>query len=267
MKKLFIILIVLFSFSCSNNSEKLSKNSDSLQTGNADYLIQSVLWYKSSGEMRALYLQGYNLAKIMLDKHLQESKSNRKKAVVVDVDETVLSNVPFEVEAIKTGVAFSKESWKKWSDQANAKALPGAVAFLNYAKSKNVEVFYITNRKAEENQTTIKNLANEGFPYADTLHFVPKANTSSKKERREMVLKNYDILLLVGDNLGDFSEVFEDRSQNNGFDAVDQNSQEFGNRFIVLPNPMYGDWEKAVYTQKTKNQDSLKMMRNSKLGE
>jgi predicted secreted acid phosphatase len=49
--------------------------------------------------------------------------------------------------------------------------------------------------------------------------------------------------LYCGDNLGDFSSVFDDRSANYDLDEVDEYKNDFGDKFIVLPNPTYGTWE------------------------
>ena len=59
--------------------------------------------------------------------------------------------------------------------------------------------------------------------------------------------EKYDIILLIGDNLNDLSEMFEDRKTNDGKVSVDRNSEDFGRKFIILPNPMYGAWEKPLY--------------------
>jgi 5'-nucleotidase (lipoprotein e(P4) family) len=75
-------------------------------------------------------------------------------------------------------------------------------------------------------------------------------NTSSKTGRRTKVAENHEIILLIGDNLNDFSDVFEDRSTNNGKDAVAINQLQFGQKFIILPNPMYGAWEKPLLNYK-----------------
>ncbi len=62
-----------------------------------------------------------------------------------------------------------------------------------------------------------------------------------------MVAESFDIVLLMGDNLIDFSDVFEQNSIETRKEAVDENSKLFGNRFIILPNFMHGAWIKAVY--------------------
>jgi len=230
-----------------------------------DHLTMAVLWYQQSAEMRALYYQGFNLAKLRLNEKVINSKLNNKKAVVVDIDETMLDNSPFEGKCIETGDVFTNESWTNWTMLAKAKALPGAVEFSKYSESMGVEVFYISNRSVSEYENTLKNLQAGGFAFADSFHLLLKETDSSKKSRREKVSENYEIILLIGDNLGDFSEIFDDRSQNKGFDLVEQYKKDFGNSFIVLPNPMYGTWEKPIYnfTRDLPEEEKYKLRKSS----
>lgn len=241
MKKsaLLVVGIIIILNSC--------KHTDFDEGKSQDHLIMSTLWYQTSTEMKALYHQAFNIAKLRIDMDLQNNPTETKKAVVVDIDETMLDNSPFEVNSINTGVGYTKESWKEWTLKISAKALPGAVEFSEYAKSKGVEVFYISNRSIDEFDVTLKNLQNENFAFADSAHLLLKTTTSVKTERRDVVKENYEIILLIGDNMGDFSDIFEDRSVNFGFDEVEKNKSEFGNKYIVLPNPMYGKWENAIF--------------------
>ncbi|HRW61900.1 MAG TPA: 5'-nucleotidase, lipoprotein e(P4) family [Bacteroidales bacterium] len=240
MKNLVLILtgILFFNSSCTVNKQK--------QDNAQDHLIMSVLWYQKSAEMKALYYQGFNIAQLRMDFYIANDTSSKPNAVIVDIDETMLDNSPFEAKCIETGLPYTKESWNKWTNHAQAEALPGAVEFSNYAKSKNVEVFYISNRSVQEFEPTLKNLKEKSFAYADSLHLLLKTTTSNKEERRMVVQDKYDIVLLIGDNLGDFAEIFDDRSENNGFDHVIHFKNQFGERFIVLPNPMYGSWEAPI---------------------
>lgn len=240
MKKVIILVVALAFFSGSCKQKKFDESKSQ------DHLIMSVLWYQKSSEMKALYYQCFNWAKLRVEMDVLNNPSGMKKAVVVDIDETMLDNSPFETESITTGKKYSKERWSKWTSMINAKALPGAVEFSKYAESKGVEVFYISNRSVDEFGVTLKNLQKENFAYADSAHLLLKTNTSSKTIRRDLVKENFEIILLIGDNMGDFSEIFEDRSDNFGFNIVEENKNKFGDKFIVLPNPMYGSWEKAV---------------------
>ena len=212
-----------------------------------DYLTMSTLWYQRASECRALYYQAYNFAKQSLVANLAESKNNKPKAVVVDIDETVLDNSPFEAYSIRTGKAFSKELWNEWTSKAAARPTPGSLEFLKFAESKGVETFYISNRSVAETAVTLQNLKALGFPFADEAHMLLKTDTSVKTVRRNKVMETYEILILAGDNIGDFDELFEDRSTEYGFDSVDAHKADFGKRFIILPNPMYGSWEREAF--------------------
>lgn len=219
-------------------------------------LVVAVSWFQNSAEAEALFYQAYNFARYRLDEAIANHDSERKVAVVMDIDETILDNSPF-MASLVDDETDNLEGWYAWTRAATAKALPGALDFVNYAKNRGVEIFYITNRDINDHASTLLNLRREGFPFSDSAHLLVKndlsyssGNTSSKKSRREKVQETHDILLLIGDNLNDFHEWFEDRSQNNGKGAVEQHRDLFGNRFILMPNPMYGAWEKPVYHYK-----------------
>jgi 5'-nucleotidase (lipoprotein e(P4) family) len=249
--KLFsVILVSAVLISCSS-TQKATISASSKN----ERLLMSVAWFQHSAEMRALFYQGFNIAKQRLDEAVSANNTGKSLAVVVDIDETMLDNSPFEAAVINSDDNLS--GWYNWTEKASAKALPGALEFAEYAKSKNVAIFYITNRDDNERVVTLKNLQNEKFPFATDDHLLTRSdlsyssgNTSSKAGRRARVSENYEIILLIGDNLNDFSEFFEDRSMNNGKDAVDKNREQFGKKFIVLPNPMYGAWEKPLYNYK-----------------
>jgi len=243
------VLSVLLSSSLFAQQTTVSVNNSS------DKLIVAVSWYQHSAEMRALYYQGFNIARQRLDEAIAANTKKQPLAVVVDIDETMLDNSPFESMVIDS--ADNLSGWKNWTARATAKALPGALEFAIYAQSKKVEIFYVTNRDDNERVATLLNLQKEGFPYTDEDHLLTRSdltysagNTSSKTGRRAKVAENHKIVLLIGDNLNDFSEIFEDRSHNDGKEAVEKNREQFGQLFIVLPNPMYGAWEKPLYNYK-----------------
>jgi len=253
-----LILLSVLLFSCGTSKKTTISTADS-----NDKLIMAVAWYQHSAEMAALYYQGFNIATQRLDEAIAANKSNKPLAVVVDIDETMLDNSPFETRVIHN--TDFQEGWYNWTKSATAKALPGALEFAEYAKNKHVEIFYITNRDDNERTSTLKNLQNQHFPYADEKHLLTKSdlsystgNTSSKAGRRAQVAETHEIVLLIGDNLNDFSEIFEDRSSDNGKDAVKNNRNLFGRKFIILPNPMYGAWEKPLYNYRNGLSDEEK---------
>lgn len=170
----------------------------------------------------------------------------RPLAVIVDIDETVLDNSPYQVSAVRDGRTFDQATWREWTDRAEAKACPGALSFLRFARSSGCEVFYITNRDIREKASTLKNLEDLGFPNADEQHLLLMEGTSDKTERRARVRATHNVVLLAGDQLRDFDERFKERSANYGRDAVDAMSDSLWQYFILLPNPMYGTWRDAV---------------------
>lgn len=247
-----LLVVFVFAFSCSpdcgNKGQGQEETSIEDQTNrDAEYLTNAVVWFQKSAEMRAMYIQTFNFAKKSFDAKLKEFKSDKTPAVVVDVDETVLDNSPFEGFRIETGKDFNKEDWSKWVSMASARALPGALEFLSYAKSQGADVYYISNRNIEDVSSTVKNLEELGFPNASAEFMLFKDSVSGKEPRRLIVQETHEILILIGDNLSDFADCFEQRGDDLGFSTVDEHKGEFGDRFFILPNPMYGDWEKAVF--------------------
>ena len=208
--------------------------------------VTAVLWFQRSAEYRALCYQAYNLAELRIKEYLANPDHEKKPAVIFDIDETLLDNTPQEAKNILEGKSFSEESWKAWVDQASAATVPGALEFCRWLASNEIEVFYVSNRKNTEGTYTLLNLQKYNFPYPDRNHLYLRSDTSSKEFRRSMIGKQYNVIMLVGDNLSDFDQVFEDRSVNSGYAAVDSLRAEFGKKFIVLPNPIYGDWTKPL---------------------
>ena len=235
MKNFIIGLLIITVNACSH----MQKNSQ-------EHLLASTLWVQNAGESKALYYQAYNIAKLRFDQDLKKNRSKKRRAIVVDADETVIDNSPYQALNYLNNSGFTKESWDLWVNKANAAATPGSVEFLKYAASKGATVFYITNRSHSLKDSTFKNLKELGFPIKFE-NLLMKTTTSSKKARRAKVLLDHRIVLLIGDNLIDFSEMFEHLPTDQRISTVKRQQARFGKDFIMLPNPMYGDWEKAIY--------------------
>ena len=202
-----------------------------------------------SAEYHALCLQAYNFARFRLDEALKQNNA-KPRAIITDIDETILDNSAEEVHRSLQGKSFNPVDWNKWTAMAAADTIPGALHFLKYAASMNVKIFYITNRDENDRAGTLKNLQQFGFPDADNAHLLVKQTTSGKEARRQQVMADHDVVLLLGDNLSDFSMLFDKKSSEERLQAAKQLSAQFGDRFIVLPNPVYGDWELALYQYK-----------------
>lgn len=224
-------------------------------TADLEYQVAAILYQQKAAEYRALSYQAFNLARWQLDadldkknvKKLPKAERKRPRAIVVDIDETVLDNSPAQAYAVKNHLAFNLPDWYEWGEMRKAKALAGSVDFLNYAVSKGVKIFYISNRDEVQKQATMDNLKNVGFTDISAENVMLRTSGSGKEPRRKMVSDRYRIVLLIGDNLDDFSDVFERKSVVDRFAETDKVKELWGRRFIVLPNAMYGTWESAIY--------------------
>ena len=220
-----------------------------------EYQVGATLYVQKAAEYRALAYQAFNLARWQLDcdldkdtiKKLPKAERNRPRAIIVDIDETVLDNSPAQAAGIKGRTAFNQKDWYAWGEMRKAKAIPGAVDFLNYATSKGVKVFYISNRDEVQKQATIDNLKNVGFQDVSAENVLLRTTESTKTPRRQHVSEKYRVVLIMGDNLDDFSDVFERKTVADRFAEVDKIKTEWGKKWIVLPNAMYGTWENAIY--------------------
>ena len=211
-----------------------------------EQLVMATTWYQNSAEMRALSYQAFNMAKMIYDRDLAKEDSQEKRAVIVDIDETVLDNSPYEAGLIDNNYAYPT-GWDDWINAAEGEALPGSIEFLKYVVEKGGDVFYISNRKVHLLEGTMENLEKLGFPQVKEENILLRDETSDKGPRREIVDENHRIVLLMGDNLNDFDSAFGDKSIEDRFEVTDTNKDKFGSKFIVLPNPMYGEWEGALY--------------------
>lgn len=208
--------------------------------------LWGTVWHQKAAEYKALCFQAYNIARLRLDNLLQQSH-NKPLAIVTDIDETVLDNSPYTVHRALRDSGYSDASWLTWSTQVNCDSIPGAPSFLKYAASRGVHIFYITNRLEAERESTLKNLQLFNCPDAVTDHLLMKKETSGKEIRRQAVAQTHEIVLLCGDNLSDFSSVFDKKLTIERNARATDNAALFGDRFIVLPNSIYGDWEPAMY--------------------
>lgn len=245
MKKLAIIFL-LFSGSCVAPRVSVVNNISNSSDPIVDGKLFTTVWQQRAAEYRALCYQAFNIAKSRIDERAGES-SPKPKAIMTDIDETVLNNSPYQAHQALRGKDYDDPSWKVWTDMANADTMPGALHFLQYASAKGIEIFYVTNRNENEREGTLKNLRKFNFPNADNEHLLLKQNSSSKEERRKSIEENHTIVLLMGDNMNDLSSFFVKKDADERVKVADGFAADFGNRFIVLPNPVYGDWESSLY--------------------
>ncbi len=237
MKNIITSTIFLVLLSCAHKSPQKFPEQRSFE-------LMSLAYHHLAAETVALQLQAYNVAKDQLRLALSK-KINKPKAVILDIDETILDNVPYQIRANVEGLQFPT-GWSEWIQSAQAKVIPGAKDFIDFAQKNDVEVFLITNRNELEKNATLLNLRKKGI-IVDDQHLILKADASSKELRREAIAAKYYIAMLIGDNLADFDKLYDKRTLSDRSNSTMKLAEQFGRRYIILPNPMYGDWEGAVF--------------------
>lgn len=221
--------------------------------------IWGAVYQQRAAEYKALCFQAYNIAKLRLDIALKKHHQ-KPLAVITDIDETLLDNTPNTAGRAIQNKDFDQQAWHAWTEKAICDTIPGAPAFFKYAASKGVAVYYITNRLEDEREGTIQNLKLYHLPFVDNKHLILKSTVASKQARRRAVLKTYDVILYCGDNLPDFNAIYDaPYTEQSRAAATERLKKQFGDKYIVIPNIDYGDWESAVLKGVTTNaqKDSL----------
>jgi len=244
MKK-FPLFILLFSASCIAPRVSIT-NTNSSNNLTIDGKTFATAYQQRSAEYKALCYQAFNIAHLRIEE-FNRQRSLKPKAIMTDIDETILNNSPYQARQLLQGKDYDPVSWKEWTAKGEADTLPGALNFLKYASASGIEIFYVTNREENERERTLNNLKKFNFPNADNEHLLLKQNSSSKEERKNSIAQTHTIILLMGDNMNDFSFLFEKKNSDERNKVADSFAANFGNRFIVLPNPVYGDWESSLY--------------------
>ena len=267
-------LFCIFAAHITANEEKVD-NSVQVQS------MLAVLYAQSSAEYDANNLQTYTGAKLSLDLGLDDKNwtaaieqkkdfSEKPPAVILDIDETVLNNIPFQARAIIKGESYPND-WVDWMLEESSTSVAGVKDFLEYAESKGVKVFYVTNRVAIAEEATRNNLRKLGLPLDEDRDVLLMKNengwTSDKVSRRQLISEDYRILLLIGDQLGDFIPLQEATVNMDSRQMIATKYRDmWGKKWFMITNPIYGRWEASIYNNEyPETEDELKQMRMNAL--
>ena len=231
--------------------------------------LNAVLWVQTSSEFWAQASAAYYGAQLALDQAMNQKSwsaaleqaagfENLPPAVILDLDETVLDNSPAQAQVVLERTVYQPDLWTAWVEKIAAAAIPGAQAFLSLAEKRGVKIFFITNRTAAEQAATLKNLALLGIAASDETVLCSGENgwTSDKTARRALVAKSYRVLLLVGDDMNDFISTAK-LTPAERLALAKTHADRWGKSWILLPNPVYGSWERALYPGLTKDEEIL----------
>lgn len=253
MRNLSILLLSIILYSCASSSGTLSSNSNSVNPSES-----AVLWQQTAAEYDALCYQAYQIATKRIDDYnagISAMETDKPKAIILDIDETVLNNSAYNGWLVLNNKEYSEESWEEWVKREEATLIAGAKEFIDYSMSSGFTIFFVTNRTKSTNKHTTSNLLKYGVEATTDNTYFKTEDNSSKSQRRENINNNYEIFILIGDNLADFDDIYEDKSSdiNERKNSLEQFKSEFGKRFILLPNVMYGGWENALKKRNAKS--------------
>jgi 5'-nucleotidase (lipoprotein e(P4) family) len=203
-----------------------------------------VRWARDSAERRALSFQIFRAATA----HVEKAAATRARgswAVVADADETLIDNTLYQVEREKRGLGFTPESWHEWTERQEAIPLPGARQFLARVRELGGKIAVVTNRRESECADTSAVFGAHGLAY-DVILCRPDNGPGDKNPRFQAVkngttpaeLPPLEVVAYLGDNIRDFPGQSQALAKEG-----DAAFAEFGVRYFVFPNAMYGSWE------------------------
>lgn len=233
----------------------------------ADDLLVATLWTQRAVEHDLVFREVYRNATEKLPAAIADPtwnampKDEREKvapglppAVILDIDEAILDNSPYEARLIRSGQEFNDFTWAKWCKEEAARPLPGALQFTQFAAAHGVAVYYISNRAKDLDEVTLANLRKDGFPVAGPQSFLGLGTFvsgceqygSNKGCRRRLVARTHRVLMQFGDQIGDFVDVLANTPERRA-KSITPYLDWIGERWWVLPNPMYGSWLPAQF--------------------
>lgn len=234
----------------------------------ADDNLHAVTWMQTSAEYQVNSIQTYRAAIAYLDAALADPQwdalvpsdrvapmADLEPAVIVDIDETVLDNSPYQVRLIRSGLSYDDATWAQWVAEQKARPIPGAVEFAEAADKRGITIVYLSNRTHDQRAASLANLRAVGLPVADESVYLGKGmpvegcqqdSSSEKHCRRQWVSQHYRVLMQFGDQLGDFVQPRPNTAKTRAA-LIEQYDSWFGERWWMLANPSYGDWQPALF--------------------
>ena len=242
-----LLLIAIASQVVAQNVQSQPAGSENLRNN----LIYAVAWKQAAAEHRALFYQGFSLARMRVELALARRESGaRPLAIVSDVDETLLLANGYWGYLINQGEDFfDDDSWDRWVVENRFNASPGALEFLRFCSANQVEVFYVTNRDQGEEtfELALGNLQAVGFPNVDEEHLTVLRASSNKEIVQQRIAEEYEIVAFLGDNLNDFSRKYYSTDVDARLELMEADRDLYGRNYILFPNPTDGHWIRAIF--------------------
>ncbi|MBG09635.1 MAG: acid phosphatase [Gammaproteobacteria bacterium] len=214
-------------------------------------LAYAVAWKQTAAEHTALYHQGFNIARMQLEIAIaKRSEFENPLAIISDVDETLLLSKSYWGYMLASGYDFFDDAeWDAWVGEDLFTPSPGSIEFAEFCRQNDVDIFYVTNRNQGETTFDLarKNLETAGFGKVETNHLIVLRDTSNKEVIQQQIMQDFEVIVLLGDNLNDFSRDYYVTDVEQRRSLVSEKRKGFGVRNIIFPNPTDGHWLRAIY--------------------
>jgi 5'-nucleotidase (lipoprotein e(P4) family) len=273
-------LFILLSGACA--TKQPPQTTPSLPLRDTHEQLQPTLWVQTAAEYQVLATGAYARAATMFDRANSDPSwtaaieqeelggfSALPTAVIMDLDETVLDNSRAQGQFVLDGTPYLPNTWSEWVSLSAAGEVPGAKAFIEHVRRNGAQVIFVTNRTIAEEPATVKNLT-------DTLKIPATAEdvmcvgengwTSDKSERRRFIAGKYRIALLAGDDLGDFVSIVSTKTAADRIALAMKHQSKWRDRWVLLPNPMYGSWDRILTAGLTDDAEVLRRKRETVKG-
>lgn len=233
--------------------------------------LDAVTWLQASTEYAATTTSLYSAATTAL-REIAAAGDPSSMAVVLDIDETVLDNSRYQAQLIVDDAVYDGATWDEWIERGSATAVPGVVDFIRASQAMGVHVAFITNRSCRERdglddvcpqkEETLENLEDVDIDTRNTTLYIRREQppeacvadltegekdsgswSSDKTSRRLCVERDRQIVMLFGDQLGDFTAEPEDMSETSARELAASFRDNWGRTWFMLPNPTYGGWK------------------------
>lgn len=184
-----------------------------------------VAGYVNSGQYHSDFAVAIEAARTYLN--TIEADQDGKDLIVLDIDETALSNMPYYVDHHYGVETFNGETWNAWVNNASAPALDAMLSLYTDFRAQNWSFAFITGRSKSQYNKTAQNLYDTGYTGWKTLVLrLPDeenltADEYKSKHRKRLEEEGYRIKSCLGDQWSDCS------------------GESAGKRTFKLPNPMY----------------------------